>query len=125
MDLVEYNWTLSGDWGLTEDAQTGIYALTDSPEGDYQEAQTTIAEMNFDLDLSLIAIPKISFQAKWDIEPNYDFVRIQVNTIEEGWISLVGNYTSPGTGQTAQPFGEPGYDGFQNLGQKNYFIGSN
>ena len=107
------NWTLSGDWGLTEDAQTGIYALTDSPEGDYQEAQTTIAEMNFDLDLSLISIPKISFQAKWDIESNYDFVRIQVNTIEEGWISLVGNYTSPGTGQTAQPFGEPGYDGFQ------------
>ncbi len=107
------NWNLNGDWGLTEDAQTGIYALTDSPEGDYQEAQTTIAEMTFDLDLSLIAIPKISFQAKWDIEPNYDFVRIQVNTIDEGWISLVGNYTSPGTGQTAQPFGEPGYDGFQ------------
>ena len=69
--------------------------------------------MNFDLDLSLIAIPKISFQAKWDIEPNYDFVRIQVNTIEEGWISLEGNYTSSGTGQTAQPFGEPGYDGLQ------------
>ena len=107
------NWSLNGEWGLTEDAASGEYALSDSPEGDYEDGQTTIAELLFDVDLSLIAIPTISFKAKWDIESNYDFVRFQVNILNEGWISLEGNYTELGTGQTAQPFGEPGYDGIQ------------
>ena len=107
------NWTLDDEWGLTENAANGQYALSDSPEGDYGDAQTTIAELSYDIDLSLISIPSISFKAKWDIEPNYDFVRIEANVIDEGWISLEGNYTSIGTGQPAQPFGEPGYDDIQ------------
>ena len=107
------NWTLDDEWGLTENAANGQYALSDSPEGDYGDAQTTSAELSYDIDLSLISIPSISFKAKWDIEPNYDFVRIQANVINEGWISLEGNYTSIGTGQPAQPFGEPGYDDIQ------------
>ena len=107
------NWTLDDEWGLTENAANGQYALSDSPEGDYGDAQTTSAELSYDIDLSLISIPSISFKAKWDIEPSYDFVRIQANVINEGWISLEGNYTSIGTGQPAQPFGEPGYDDIQ------------
>ena len=107
------NWSLDGEWGLTEDASSGDYALTDSPEGDYEDAQTSIAELFFDIDLSFIAIPTITFKAKWDIEPNYDFVRLQANVLNEGWISLEGEYTKLGTGQTAQPYGEPGYDGNQ------------
>ena len=61
----------------------------------------------------MIAIPSISFKAKWDIEAEYDFVRLQANVINDGWVSLEGLYTEPGSGQTAQPFSEPGYDGMQ------------
>ncbi len=107
------NWSLDDEWGLIEDAANGEYALTDSPDGDYQEAQTSIAELLFDIDLSHVTIPIISFKAKWDIEPNYDFIRFQANVLNEGWISLEGQYTKLGTGQTAQPYGQPGYDGLQ------------
>ncbi len=57
--------------------------------------------------------PFIKFNAKWDIEPNYDFVRFQAFIPDSGWISLSGQFTETGSGQPAQPFGEPGYDGNQ------------
>ena len=43
------NWTLDGEGGLTEDAANGQYALSDSPEGDYGDAQTTMAELSYDI----------------------------------------------------------------------------
>ena len=44
---------------------------------------------------------------------NYDFVRFQAFIPDEGWVSLSGQFTETWSGQPAQPFGEPGYDGFQ------------
>ena len=107
------NWAMDGDWGLTDDAITGSFALSDSPEGDYQEAQETIAEFIHNINLNFLSNPIINFSAKWDIESNWDFVRFQAYVIDSGWISLEGNYTEPGSGQPAQPLAEPGYDGFQ------------
>jgi len=100
-------------WGLTNDAATGTFALTDSPDGDYQESQETIAELSLNVDLSLITIPMVTFTAKWEIESNWDFVRFQAHVPGSGWISLEGLYTEPGVGQPAQPLGESGYDGVQ------------
>ena len=51
--------------------------------------------------------------AQWDIEDGYDFVRFQAYTEEDGWLSLMGNYTVQGNGGTAQPQGQYGYDGSQ------------
>ena len=107
------NWDVDGDWGLTNDAATGTFALTDSPDGDYQESQETIAELSLNVDLSLITIPMVTFTAKWEIESNWDFVRFQAHVPGSGWISLEGLYTEPGVGQPAQPLGESGYDGVQ------------
>ena len=107
------NWSLDGDWGLTDDAINGSFALSDSPEGDYQEAQETIAEFIHNVNLNFLSSPIINFSAKWDIESNWDFVRFQAYVIDSGWISLEGNYTEPGSGQPAQPLAEPGYDGSQ------------
>ena len=60
-----------------------------------------------------IVHPIIRFKARWDIEENWDFVRLQAFIPEEGWVSLAGDFTEMGSGQPAQPDGEPGYDGVQ------------
>ena len=108
------NWSLDGDWGLTGDAVNGEFALSDSPEGEYQEGQESIAELDRFIDLNYLNSPVVEFKAKWEIESNWDFVRFQANTQDLGWVSLNGSYTELGSGQPAQPFGEPGYDGVQN-----------
>ena len=107
------NWMLDGEWGLTSDAATGEFALTDSPDGDYDEGQETLAELNRSINLDYILSPIIEFTTKWDIESNWDFVRFQAYVQDQGWVSLSGTYTELGSGQPAQPLGEPGYDGFQ------------
>ena len=107
------NWQLNGDWGLTENAFSGLYALTDSPDGDYQEAQQTIAQLTTDINFQFVSNPFVKFNAKWDIEPNYDFIRFQAFIADSGWITLSGEYTEAGSGQPAQPFGEHGYDDLQ------------
>ncbi|MFL2983485.1 MAG: M14 family zinc carboxypeptidase [Candidatus Neomarinimicrobiota bacterium] len=108
------NWYLDGDWGLTDDAASGSYALSDSPDGEYQEAQESIAEFTHIINLQYVTSPMVEFTAKWDIESNWDFVRFQAFVEDSSWVSLEGEYTEFGTGQPAQPFGEPGYDGTQN-----------
>ena len=107
------NWGVDGDWGLTDDAPSGSLALTDSPEGEYQEGQETIASLITVVDLQYISNRQVNFKAKWDIESNWDFVRLQAFVVDSGWVSLEGIYTEPGTGQPAQPLGEHGYDGTQ------------
>ena len=109
------NWYVTGDWGLTDEAVTGSNALSDSPNGNYDEAQESFAEFEIDLDLSLYSSSVVEFIAKWEIESNYDFVRIQADVEGDGWVSLEGLYTEPGSGQLAQPAGEPGYDGTQDV----------
>ena len=60
-----------------------------------------------------VAYPNVAFKSKWSIEANYDFVQFQVSTDGISWHPLSGDYTTIGSGQTAQPSSEPGYDGYQ------------
>ena len=76
-------------------------------------AQQTIAQLITDINFQFVSNPIIKFNAKWDIEPSYDFVRFQAFITDSGWVSLSGQYTETGSGQPAQPFGEHGYDGLQ------------
>ena len=107
------NWYVTGDWGLTGDALDGNYALSDSPNGDYDEAQESVAEFETDLDLNYFPLAIVEYTAKWEIESNWDFVQFQADIEGEGWVSLEGIFTELGSGQSAQPEGEPGYDGTQ------------
>jgi len=107
------NWSLDGEWGLTDDAASGAFALSDSPDGEYLEEQESVAELNQFIDLNYLISPAIEFTAKWDIESNWDFVRFQAYVEDSGWVSLGGEHTELGSGQPAQPLGEPGYDGIQ------------
>jgi len=107
------SWVTTGDWGLINDTQYGVNALTDSPIGNYSAEQTSEAVLSDSLNLDFIRELFISFDAKWDIEQDYDFVRFQAKTINNEWITLQGKYTQPGSGATVQPIGEHGYDGTQ------------
>ena len=106
-------WILDDNWGLSNEANQGQYSLSDSPGTEYAPNQVSIAEINRDFNLLFFSNPQVKFKLKWDIEPNYDFVRFQGYIPEEGWVSLEGRFTSNGSGNPAQPVGEPGYDGLQ------------
>ena len=107
------NWVMDGDWGLSNESVGGSYALSDSPEGDYGENQETSAELVSNISFNYVSNPMVTFNAKWDIENNWDFVRFQAFIIDSGWVSLQGQFTEEGTGQPAQPLGHHGYDGSQ------------
>jgi len=109
------DWILDDNWGLSTEAIQGQYSLSDSPEIEYLPNQISIAELNRNFNLSFFSDIRVKFKLKWDIEPNYDFVRFQGYSQDEGWVSLNGSFTSNGSGNPAQPVGEPGYDGLQEI----------
>ena len=116
-------WLVDGDWGLSDNPAIGLSALTDSPEGNYSANSSSTTFLDIDIDFSFIANPFISFSALWEIEDDYDFVRFQAYTQEDGWVSLQGNYTVSGNGASVQPLGEFGYDGLQNTWvQENIYL---
>ena len=106
-------WSVDGGWGLTNNTSFGSFALTDSPNGDYNAEQTTVAILNEQFDYSFFTNPYVSFNARWDIEDGYDFVSFQALTLSNGWVSLQGNFSVIGNGVTVQPLGDHIYDGVQ------------
>jgi len=106
-------WSTNGDWGLTNNPAYGAYALTDSPSGNYGADQTTTVTLEEEFDYNFMANSFVSFNARWEIEDGFDFVRFQALTPDNGWVSLQGQHTVPGNGVTVQPLGEHGYDGSQ------------
>ena len=106
-------WSTNGDWGLTNNPAYGAYALTDSPSGNYGADQTTTVTLEEEFDYNFMANSYVSFNARWEIEDGFDFVRFQALTSDNGWVSLQGQHTVPGNGVTVQPLGEHGYDGSQ------------
>jgi len=107
-------WTDDDEWGTVQDAAEGMYSITDSPIGDYVgDWGTSITQFINPLSFAGVVYPYVTFASKWSIEKNYDFVQFQISTDGISWHPLSGNYTTIGSGQTAQPSSEPGYDGYQ------------
>ncbi len=119
----------SEEWNLTQDAFSGMQAMTESPYGDYPELSTLDVNLIDPIDLRGYDLSILSFDAKWDIEVNYDFC--QVLASDDGglnWRALSGEYTVAGNAATVQPLGEPGYHGVQDWVHEtmslNQFAGS-
>ena len=107
-------WTDDDEWGTVQDAVEGMYSITDSPIGDYVgDWGTSITQFINPLSFAGVVYPYVTFESKWSIEKNYDFVQFQISTDGISWHPLSGNYTTIGSGQTAQPSSEPGYDSYQ------------
>lgn len=109
------NWV--GDWALTtEDFVSAPNSFTDSPNNNYASDSYDIYEYTGTVDLTDATGGLVRFNAKWEIEEDWDYVQFQIST-DDGmsWIPQCGKYTNPGVtnGSNSQPIGEPLYDGFQ------------
>lgn len=107
-------WSEDDNWGTIFDASEGLSSITDSPVGNYiGDWGTSKTQLSRIINFSGIFYPFITFDAKWNIEQNYDFVQFQASTDGANWTPLSGNYTSIGSGSGVQTTGEPIYDGLQ------------
>lgn len=90
------NWTTSG-WGITSQTScSGNSAMTDTPTGNYGDNATRIVTLTQPLDLTQSAFAAMSFCAKWDICPGYDYVELAASSDNGAtWNALCGKYNQP------------------------------
>ncbi|MCF7793208.1 MAG: M20/M25/M40 family metallo-hydrolase [Candidatus Cloacimonetes bacterium] len=81
-------WTFEGSWGLADNqAFSGTYSLTESPVGNYLSNLDISAEL-ISVDLTGFSDAEVSFWAKYNIEPNYDYMYLEVSTDGQTWDEL-------------------------------------
>tara|TARA_Y100001970_G_scaffold290743_1_gene425562 strand:- start:866 stop:3127 length:2262 start_codon:yes stop_codon:yes gene_type:complete len=105
------HWQIESDWGLTNFSYSGEWALSSSPNGDYENNQNTQIILDFDFNLIFFDGVNVSYRTNWDIELYDDFVQFQAYVPNNGWVNLYGEYSVPGSGQQGQPWNLPGYHG--------------
>lgn len=117
VDNAETNTNWTGDWATTTaEFYSPSSSITDSPLTDYSNNSLKVYALNQAVDLTHGTTAKIEFYAKWEIEDNFDYARLEVSTDGGStWQGQCGKYTNPGVGGNGgvQPSGEPVYDGFQ------------
>lgn len=113
------NWT--GGWDITnEDFVSPESSITDSPNDNYANSDINLLILKEPIDLSNISYAELTFQAKWDIENNRDYVQMLISKNNgTSWQALQGKYTNPGTEN--QVMNQPVYDGLQEEWVKEYF----
>lgn len=103
----------NGQWNISNTIYYSPTAsMTDSPFGDYSDNEYKTCRLTNAVNLTTAIKAKLTFHARWAIDPNYDYVQIQAS--DNGgasWTALCGNYTVPGS--DFQVPGEPVYEGFQ------------
>jgi len=105
------NW--QGTWGLSTTTWfSPTSSITDSPFGNYANNTNSSTTLAQDIDLGDATGASLSFMAKWEIEPGYDYVQVLASGNSGlSWTALCGNYTKSGSG--FQATGEPLFDGTQ------------
>lgn len=101
-------------WALTDElSYSPSTSYTDSPNGEYSPGLNYIRYADT-IDLSNATIAELKFFARWDIEPDYDYVQINaIDLASQSKTALCGNYTSIGNNFYLAP-DEPYYDDTQN-----------
>lgn len=107
-------WSTSSWGATTEDFVSASSSITDSPNTNYSNNANAIITLSNEIDLSGALAANLSFQAKWDIENNFDYVQLEVSTNNgSSWIPQCGLYTNDGVANQSGANNEPVYDGFQ------------
>lgn len=102
----------STGWGLDEsNFVSAPHSITDSPSGPYPAKYKASITLKNPVDLSNVSKALLQFDAKWDIEDNYDYVQVLASKDNKDFIPLCGLYTNPGTEN--QTLSSPVYDGVQ------------
>lgn len=102
------NW-VSDDWNITsEEAHSGTYSITDSPEDYYSWMQNNDITSANSFDLTDASAAYVTYYAMWDIESQADFVQFMISD-DNGttWTPLEGTSTVVGV----QNNGLPVYEG--------------
>ncbi|RMB61091.1 T9SS C-terminal target domain-containing protein [Dokdonia sinensis] len=112
-DSVSVNFD-TDSWGTTSSFFVSpSSSITDSPNRNYRNNENNTIELKEPIELTDAISASVSFQARWDIEANFDYVQFQISTDGgNNWEAQCGEFTS--TGATAQDEGQPLYDGVQN-----------
>lgn len=114
-DSVSDNFVNDG-WGITTATFVSpSSSITESPSGNYQNFANETITLASPVNLTSAIGANVTFNAKWDIENNWDYTQFEVS-IDNGvnWIPQCGAYTNAGSSNNGQPTGEPLYDGTQN-----------
>ncbi len=114
-DSVSDNFVNDG-WGTTTATFVSpSSSITESPGGNYPNNANETITLATPVDLTSAIGANATFNAKWEIENNWDYTQFEVS-IDNGanWIPQCGAYTNDGSSNNGQPTGEPLYDGTQN-----------
>jgi len=103
-----------GDWGVEQDAHSGTYGFSDSPAGNYADSADSPFAMAQGVDLTDASAAALDFWAHWELETDWDCTQLQVSTDGgSSWTAVATAHTTTGSGQGAQPAGQPVYEGTQ------------
>lgn len=105
------NW--NGGWGTSSSIfYSAPSSITDSPQGDYDDQDVNNNNLANGIDLSNATSATLSFWARWDIEPGWDYCQLLASPNgNNNWTPLCGQYTVLGNGN--QDTGNPLWDGTQ------------
>ncbi len=108
------NWT--GDWDVTnETSYSPTECITDSPyDGTYGNNVNKSIQLSAPISFEGASYARVTFQAKWEIEADYDYVQFMASTDDGStWEPLCGKYTNTGVSDQGDAEDEPVYDGVQ------------
>ena len=98
-------WTADAPWAVTHDeAVSGSYALTDSPDGNYAD-NTDLSITSPTIDLSTADDPWLTFHHKYDIRSG-DYARVEISENNGVSWSRIGYYSN----QTKNKWTQAQYD---------------
>ncbi len=107
---ADYWQTDPGSWAKTDqEYYTPSLSYTDSPFGNYQSDAYNPIILSDNILVNDFERVSLDFWAKWDIEPDYDYVQALISINNGAYLPLCGKYTVMGT--AFQDQGNPLYDG--------------
>jgi carboxypeptidase T len=110
--------TNANTWDVTTvNPASGSGCLTDSPNGNYIAGAYNKLTTKNQVDLSGTSVAYLTFYARWDIEPGFDFVTVSASEDGSVYTPLCGLYTHNGNDLQENA---PVYDGLQQAWVKEY-----
>ncbi|MBK7810955.1 MAG: immune inhibitor A [Saprospiraceae bacterium] len=114
-------WISSGGPSLSttsESFTSSPSSFTDSPLSEIKESREIKMRTQTSIDLTSAREAKLSFRAKWDLDPEVDFAQIKISEDGVSYFPLCGQYTV--LGSSFQDLDKPVYTGLQNYWISEY-----
>ncbi len=83
------NWTIAGDWAITDNSIIGDYAVTDSPDEFYEDGSTATLTTVNPINMNSVSNDVcITFWHKYYVEHDYDYCIIEYSFDGSNWTEL-------------------------------------